>query len=109
MFRGEAYIDSHLDKVHANETNPAARACMADLCGYLHCDFFAAAKKGSSRALRTAQCHPGIMEERKARCQDVAHACFPPHLGKAAETLHAFMLSTLCEAATCRWQLCGPP
>ena len=106
MFRGEGYIDSHMDKAHGNETHPGARACMADLCDYLHCDFFKAAKKGSTQSLRSAQCHPGTMQERKARCQDVAHACFPPHAGGTAEVLHGFMLSTLCEAATCRWQLC---
>lgn len=40
--------------------------------------------------------------------QDLAHECFPPHLGKSAEEMHAFMLSSFCAAATCRWQQCAP-
>ena len=107
MFRGEAFIDAHMDRHHALEVNPEATACLADLCGALHCDYFSAIQKGSTQHLAHAPCHPGTMEKHKAKCQDMAHACFPPDGGAAAEELHAFMLTTLCAAVTCRWSECA--
>jgi hypothetical protein len=108
VFRGEAFIDAHMDKHHSAETDPLAQACLADLCGTLHCDFFASDRRGSVVHLRHAPCHTATLAVHKQRCQDVAHVCFPPTGGKAAQSLHAFMLANLCEAVTCRWKLCVP-
>jgi hypothetical protein len=95
-----------MDAHHANETDSNARICLGDWCGALHCDFFAAAQRDSVSELRNLPCRPAAVEEHKRKCQDLAHLCFPPHAGATAERLYAFMLSSFCEAVTCRWREC---
>ena len=36
--------------------------------------------------------------------QDYAHTCFPHHLGKNAQELHAFFTTTFCAASQCNWR-----
>ena len=102
-------MDKHMDRFHAAEVDPSASACLADLCDILHCDWFAAAQRGGTDALQRAPCHTTSMQRTRERCQDVAHQCFPPHFGGAAEALHAFMHSSFCQAATCRHSRCAAP
>lgn len=104
VFRGELFIDKHMDNKHAEETKPEATACLADMCGILHCDFFAAYKTGGVSALRHLPCHIATMEKNKMQCEDVVHRCFPPHKGRTVAGLHAYMMSNFCAAATCRWK-----
>eukprot|EP00892_Ulva_mutabilis_P005420 jgi/Ulvmu1/324/UM001_0328.1 len=102
-FRGEAYIDIHMDTYHSHEVPEGSPVCLADLCGPLHCDFFKSSSRGALNHLSTVPCHQGVMDEFRRNCQDVAYQCFAPIHGQAAEELHAFMLSTFCAAATCSW------
>jgi hypothetical protein len=69
IFRSEAFLDSHMDKHHANEYMPSAQTCLGDLCGVLHCDFFDAVAKGDAASLRHLACHIPTMENNKAICQ----------------------------------------
>jgi hypothetical protein len=109
-FRGEKVIDAHMAAHHADQLDPSSSDCLADLCGLLHCNFFAAHRAGRSQHhSKHAPCHAPTAQRLRARCQDVAHACFPPHLNRAAESLHAFVQASFCEAATCRWRECAPP
>jgi hypothetical protein len=108
VFRGENFIDMHMDKKHSNETTPEGSNCLASICGSLHCDFFEHARKGKLQNLQTVPCHGRTMEVHKENCHHLAHSCFPLSAGDAAEELHAFMMTTFCEAATCRWSRSAP-
>lgn len=99
----------HMEKKHAHETSPGASTCLASVCGPLHCDFFEHARKGKLAHLQTIPCHGRTMEMHRGKCRELAHRCFPQSAGPASEHLHAFMMSTFCEAATCRWSRCVPP
>jgi hypothetical protein len=68
VFRGESYIDTHMEKRHADEVVPGGK-CLADLCGPLHCDYFEQARKGRTEHLRTIPCHGRTMEAHKVHCQ----------------------------------------
>lgn len=108
VFRGENFIDMHMDKRHSHETDPGASMCLASICGPLHCDFFENARKGKLVNLQTVPCHGRTMDMHKDKCHQLAHQCFPRSAGPAAEHLHAFMMQTFCEAATCRWSRFAP-
>lgn len=95
VFKGELYLDSHLDRRHQDELEPSADVCLADLCPLLHCDELTPIHAG----FHAHEKRRPVAEQQKRRrqCELLAASCFPPDRDSRALHLHEYMMHYFCE------------
>ncbi|KAK9814672.1 hypothetical protein WJX72_009561 [[Myrmecia] bisecta] len=102
VFRGEPYLDHHLDTRHQDQIAPESTVCLADYCEVLHCDYFARALQGQVQpADNPLPCREPVIAERRAVCEEIGLGCFPQSDKKEGMMLHEYFVDHLCGAHTC--------
>lgn len=69
VFRGEAFVDKHMDHKHGGERDDLATSCLAAHCNALSCAYFQAFKAHSESLLRHTPCHQATTQTHKRACQ----------------------------------------
>ena len=82
LFRGERYVDLHLDRFWGSRLRGGeAAVCLADWCDVLGCN----KKVGGNHVAP----HDGQDRYHEHRCRAVVHSCFPPSLDERNKKCNA--------------------